>query len=439
MLWFHLILLIIFVVIGSKIGGIGIGLTGGAGVLALAATGLHTDVTKDVPWGVIGIIMPVICAIAALQVAGGMDYLVHLTEILLRKHPRQINYLAPFVTFMLTVLCGTGHTAYSVLPVIVDVSKENGIRPSRPLSIAVVASQLAIVASPISAATVAMVAILSPLNVGYLQILAVTIPTVFIGCMVGALVAARQGKELADDPVYQDRLARGLVAKSAATHSGYKPKASAIPSLIVFMIALLLAVVYATAASKQIGLISNPPMEASAAIMVIMLSCAAIICFVAKIPAQSIPDQSTFKAGMTASICILGVAWLGNMFVNNYMDAIKGAGADVLQQSPWLLAVILYFASPLLFSHAATTVAFMPVAVKLGLSAVTLLACYPAVSNYYLLPNYPTTVAAMEMDDTGSTRLGRTVFSHSFVLPGTVAIVVAVLLNFVWAPIVVGV
>lgn len=164
MIWFHLIVVLAFIIIGARLGGIGIGLAGGAGVLVLAATGLHTTATKDVPWSVIGIIMPVICAVAALQVAGGIDHLVHLTEVLLRRHPKQINYLAPFVTYMLSLLCGTGHTAYSVIPVIVDVAKERGIRPSRPLAIAVVSSQVAVAASPISAAMVALAAAMTPLK-----------------------------------------------------------------------------------------------------------------------------------------------------------------------------------------------------------------------------------------------------------------------------------
>lgn len=224
MIWLHLLIVLVFIVVGARLGGIGIGLAGGAGVLVLVATGLHTKAADDVPWAVVGIIMPVICTVAAMQLAGGIDHLVHWTEVLLRRHPGQINYLAPFVTYMLSLLCGTGHTAYSVLPVIVDVAKERGIRPSRPLSIAVVASQVAVAASPISAAMAALVVAMEPRNVGYLQCLAITIPTTFIGCAVGAVIASKQGKELADDPVYQDRLAKGLVAKSAAANDAdYRP------------------------------------------------------------------------------------------------------------------------------------------------------------------------------------------------------------------------
>lgn len=439
MIWFHLAVAIIFIIIGSPLGGVGVGLAGGAGCIVLVATGLHTKVAEDIPWTVIGIIMTVICAIAALQLAGGMDYLVHLAEVMLRKHPNQINYLAPLTTFLLSLLCGTGHTAYSVLPVIVEVAKEHKIRPSRPLSIAVVASQVAVASSPISAATLALVGVLEPLGVGYLEILAVTIPTTFIGCAVGAVVASRQGKDLIDDPIYQEREAKGLVSHNAAVaDTGWRPKRTAIPSLVAFLVALVVVVGYATVSSEEVGVLTKPPMTSSAAIMLIMLTTAMIICMMSREDVKQLTTQTTFRAGMSAAICILGLAWLGNMFVNNYMDVLTHAGASILHSAPWFLSVILYLAAPLMFSHAATTVAFMPVVAKIGLSPMVMLACYPAVANYYLLPNYPTTVAAMEMDDTGSTRVGRIVLNHPFVLPGTVSIAVTVLLGAFWAPIVLG-
>ena len=425
MIWFHLLIVLLFIIVGARLGGIGIGLAGAAGVIVLAVTGVPTA-SEHVPWDVIGIIMSVICTVAALQVAGSMDHLVHLTELLLRKHPRQIVFLAPFVTFLMSVMCGTGHTAYSVIPVIVDVSKEHRIRPSRPLSIAVVASQVGVAASPISAAMVALVIALEPLGIGY-----------FIGLAVGAVVAARQGSDLKDDPVYRERLDKGLVRPSAAVTDDYRPTRSAVPSLLIFLAALVLVVAYATVTSQEVGIISNPPMSSTLAIMTIMLTTAAVICLVARKPTASIASQDTFRAGMTATICVMGLAWLGNAFVEHYEGAISVALSGPLQALPWLAAVFFYFAAPLMFSHAATTKAFMPLMVSLGLPAVALLASYPAVANYYLLPNYPTTVAAMEMDDTGSTRVGGNVFAHPFVLPGTVSIVICVILGFLLAPLVV--
>lgn len=437
MIWFHLAVVIVFMVVGARMGGIGVGLAGGAGVAVLAATGVTVDPAEGIPWTVIGIIIPVVCAVSALQAAGGMAHLVHLTDLLLHRHPQQINYLGPFVSYVLTVLCGTGHTVYSILPVITDVSKERMIRPSRPLSMTVVASQVAIVASPISAATMVMVGVLGPLGVGYLQILAVTIPTTFIGCAVGCLVASRSGCELADDPVYQQRMAAGQVAPVRTEPADeYVAPREAVASLVIFLSAIAVVVTYATVVSDEVGLVKNPPMEGTAAIMTVMLAAAALILMVTKRDAAELTVQSTFRAGMTAVVCILGVAWLGNTFINHYLDTIEASVSDVLGSAPWLLAVILYFLAPMLFSHAATAAAFMPAAASMGMSAASMLACYPAVSNYYLLPTYPTTVAAIDMDDTGSTRVGRTVLHHPFVIPGTIAIIVTVALGFLWAPIV---
>lgn len=435
MIWVHLILVIAFIFIGARLGGIGIGLAGAAGVLVLGATGV--DITTDaIPWSVVGIIIAVICTVAALQVVGAMEHLVHLTEVLLRKHPQQITYLSPLVTFLMSAMCGTGHTAYSVLPIIVDVSKQHGIRPSRPLSIAVVASQVGVAASPISAAIVALVVALEPLNVGYLQCLAVVFPTCFIGCAVGAVVASRQGVELADDPVYQQRVKDGLVKPPTGLARNYAPQPGAVAGLVIFLVALVLAVVYATISSRQLHILEDPPMGSTAAIMLIMFAAAAI-CLTAKKPTSTIPQQDTFRSGMTAAVCIIGLAWLGNSFVTHYSDTISSALSGPLQSQPWLAAVFFYLAAPLMFSHAATTAAFMPLMVNLSLPAIALVASYPAVANYYLLPNYPTTVAAMEMDDTGSTRVGHTVFSHPFILPGTVSVVICVALGFLLAPLVI--
>lgn len=274
---------------------------------------------------------------------------------------------------------------------------------------------------------------------GYLKILAVTIPTTFIGCAVGAVVASHQGKDLEDDPVCQEREAKGLVSHNAAVgDTAWKPKRSAVPSLVAFLIALVVVVGYATISSEEVGVLSKPPMTSSAAIMLIMLATAMIICMISHEDVKQLTTQATFRAGMSAAICILGLAWLGNMFVNNYMDVLTHAGASILHSAPWFLSVILYLAAALMFSHAATTVAFMPVVAKIGVSPAVMLACYPAVANYYLLPNYPTTVAAMEMDDTGSTRVGRIVFNHLFVIPGTVSIVVTILVGAFWVPVVLG-
>ncbi len=414
--------------LGARMGSMGVGFAGGVGVLILTAgLGLKPG---NIPIDVILIIMSVITAIAAMQVSGGMDYLVSLAEKLLRKHPKQITFLAPVVTYFMTLFAGTGHTAFSTLPVIAEVAKEQGIRPSRPLSIAVVASQVAITASPISAAVVFFSGILDPFGVDYLVLLAVCIPSTFLACMVGAIVANLMGKELADDPIYQDRLAKGLVKKRGKTQIDIKPGAKR--SVMIFLMAIAAVMVYATAISDKVGLIVNPVLPRDAAIMVLMLTAAAAITIFCKLDASEISNAGTFKSGMSACVCVLGVAWLGDTFVSNHINEIKDLAGNLLQSQPWLLSVTLFFASMLLYSQGATTKALMPAALAIGVSPLTAVASFAAVSALFVLPTYPTLLAAVEMDDTGSTRIGKAVFNHPFLIPGVVTIATSVALAFLF-------
>lgn len=428
MIWLQFAVVLLFIFIGARIGGMGIGLAGAAGVIVLGLLGLPVDPIKHIPWDVIGIIGTVICAIAALQQAGGLDHLVHVTEKLLRKHPKRITFFAPVVTYFMTVFCGTGHVAFSALPVITEVAKETGIRPSKPLSISVVASQIAISASPISAAMIAMTAAVEPLGVGYITLLAICIPVCFIGCMAGAVVAHFQGCPLEDDPVYQERLKQGLIKKRETVQ--YIAKPHAVKALWIFGAALVITICYAALISKQVGIIAQPPLSRDAAIMTFMMLTALIIMIVSKEPIEQFADQSTFKGGMTANMCILGVVWLGNTFVKNYLDLIQEVGGSIVNSHPWMLAIVLFFASALLYSQASTTATLMPVAAGIGISGATMVAAFPAVTGLYLLPTYPTTVAAIQFDDTGSTRIGKFVFNHPFILPGVVSVTVSVLLGF---------
>ncbi len=407
MIWVELAIVLLFIFIGARIGGIGIGLAGGAGVIALSLIlGVPTK-QAFIPVDVILIIMSVITAIAAMQVAGGMDWLVQLAENFLRKHPERITFYAPIVTFLMTLMAGTGHTAFSTLPVIAEVAKGQGVRPSRPLSIAVVASQIAITASPISAAVVAFAAMLVPFGVDYLTLLAICIPTTFAACMVGAFVANFMGSEREILPT----------AKTAT---------------YIFLTAIILVVCYAAAISNSIGLIENPALGRNEAIMTFMLAAAAGIVLLTKIDAAQIPAASTFRSGMTACVCVLGVAWLGSTFVNAHVDGIKEVAGTLLADYPWMLALVLFFASMLLYSQGATTVALMPAALAIGVAPLTAVASFAAVSALFVLPTYPTLLAAVEMDDTGSTRIGSYVFNHPFFIPGVVTIASAVAFGFLF-------
>lgn len=428
MVGLELIIVLLAIYLGARLGGIGIGFAGGLGVLAL--TLLCQMKPGAIPFDVIEIIMAVISAIAAMQVAGGMDYLVSLAERLLRKHPRYVTFLAPLVTYCMTLLAGTGHTAFSTLPVIAEVAKEQGVRPSRPLSIAVVASQIAITASPISAAVVYFAGILEPRGIGYLALLGVAIPSTMAAIFVAALVTNFLGKELQDDPIYQAKLAKGEVTLRGSQIFEEKPGAKR--SVLLFLIGIVAVMLYATAISENVGLIQNPLLPRNEAIVVFMLTIATLICLSCKVDTSAILSASTFKSGMSACICVMGVAWLGDTFVKGHISDIQHLAGELLNNYPWMLALVLFFASTLLYSQAATTKALMPAALMLGVSPVTAVASFAAVSALFVLPTYPTLLAAVEMDDTGSTRIGKFVFNHSFLIPGTLAIVLSVAFGFLF-------
>jgi len=426
----ELLVVLFFIWLGARLGSIGIGFAGGFGVLVLGVGfGLKPGA---IPVDVILIIMGVIAAIAAMQVAGGLDYLVHIATRILKSNPKYITFLAPVVTYTMTMFAGTGHTAFSTLPVIAEVAKREGIRPSRPLSIATVASQIAITASPISAAVVFFSTELEKVGVDYVKLLMVAIPSSFLACMLGAVVTNFLGKELKDDPVYQERLAKGLVKMEAAAEERPEMPPEAKRSVLIFGICLFCVVFYAMAISSTFALIKEPILKRDDAIITFMLAAATLICLFCKVDAKNILNAATFKSGMSACICVLGVAWLGTTFVSAHMKEINVFAARLLEAYPWMLAVVIFFAAMLLYSQAATTKALMPAALALGVSPVAAIAAFAAVSALFVLPTYPTLIAAVEFDDTGSTRVGKYVFDHPFLIPGTCTIIFAVILGFVF-------
>lgn len=436
MLILQIIVLLGAIFLGVRLGGIGIGYAGGAGVLVL---GLILGMKPgNIPWDVILIIASVIAAISAMQLAGGLDYLVQIAERILRSNPKYINYLAPVVTYVLTIFAGTGHTAFSMIPVIVEVAKEQKIRPCCPLSIAVVASQIAITASPVSAAVIYMSGVLEPFGWSYPALIGIWLVTTFAGCMLTAFVMTKiQNMDLDSDPVYKERLAKGLVKiGQGAAQTELKPFAKR--SVGIFLIGVLFVVLYASAISPAIGLISPVIVPRDAAIMSLMLLVATLITICCKVDISDIASESSvFKSGMVACVCVLGVAWLGDTFVSAHTAEIKTFAADTVVAYPALLAVVFFFAAMLLYSQAATAKAITPAIVAaLGITAANpgdsgmLVASFAAVSALFVLPTYPTLLGAVQMDDTGTTRIGKWVFNHAFFIPGVLAIVFSVALGF---------
>lgn len=433
LLEFIVVLAAIF--LGVRLGGIGIGYVGGAGVLVLGLVfGMKPG---NVPWDVILIIGSVIAAIAAMQLAGGLDYLVRIAEGILRRNPKQINYLAPVVTYALTLFAGTGHTAFSMIPVIVEVAKEQHIRPCVPLSIAVVASQIAITASPVSAAVIYMSGVLEEFGWSYPLLLGIWIVTTFVACMLTAFVMTLISKmDLDSDPVYMERLAKGLVkAPNAGERPALLPHAKL--SVLIFLLGVIFVVLYASAISPAVGIIDPVVVPRDAAIWSVMFIIATLISFCCKIDVSKIGSSSVFQSGMIAVICVFGVAWLGDTFVSNHSNEIKELAAGTVSQYPALLAVVFFIAAMLLYSQAATAKAITPAIVAaLGITAANpgdsymLVASFAAVSALFVLPTYPTLLGAVQMDYTGTTRIGKWVFNHAFFLPGLIAIVFSVVLGF---------
>lgn len=419
----QLLFVLVAIVVGARLGGIGLGVMGGAGMCVLVF-GFGLEPTSP-PIDVMLMIAAVISAAAAMQAAGGLDYLVSLAERMLRKNPSHVTILSPLVTYMFTFVAGTGHVAYSVLPVIAEVARETRIRPERPLGIAVIASQQAITASPISAATVALLGLLSGFGVTLFDILKIAIPATLCGVLTGAFFSRKVGKELLEDPEYQRRVKEGMVKENAHTYNRGKTPLRAKLSVAMFILTTLLIVVFGSIPEMRPSF-GGTAVDMPAIIEILMLTAAAAIMLCCRIDGISPTRGSVFIAGMQAVIAIFGIAWLGDTFINGNMAELTASVRSIVGEMPWLFCVALFVMSILLYSQAATVRAVMPLGVALGLSPYLLIALYPAVNGYFFIPNYPTIVAAINFDSTGTTRIGKYILNHSFMMPGLVSTVVAV-------------
>ena len=431
---FQLLFVLAAIVVGARLGGIGLGVMGGIGMSVLVFLfGLEPT---SPPIDVMLMIAAVIAAAAAMQAAGGLDYLVLLAEKLLRKNPSHVTFLSPLVTYAFTFVAGTGHVAYSVLPVIAEVARDTKIRPERPLGIAVIASQQAITASPISAATVALLGLISGAGLSLFDILKVSIPATLCGVLVAAFFSRKVGKELIDDPEYQRRVKEGMIKENEHTFNKVETPLRAKLSVILFLAATFLIVLFGSIPGMRPAF-DGTPVGIPAVIEILMLSTAAIIMLCCRIDGISPTRGSVFIAGMQAVIAIFGIAWMGDTFINGNMAQLTGSIRGMVQQMPWLFCLALFIMSILLYSQAATVRAVMPLGVALGLSPYLLIALYPAVNGYFFIPNYPTIVAAINFDRTGTTHIGKYVLNHSFMMPGLVASAVAIcvgllLINLYW-------
>lgn len=430
MFYLELLVVLAAIFVGARMKGVGLGLMGGVGLFIL--TFVFGEQPTSPPIEVMLIILSVVSAAACLQASGGLDFLVSVAEKILRSNPKRLNYLAPIVCYVFTLVAGTGHVAYSVLPIISELALKTGIRPERPLSVSVIASQQAITASPISAATVALLALLAPQDITLLNILGICIPATLTGVLVAAFVSNFVGKELNEDPVYLEKLKDPeFVAELNKTVSKTSDlPASAKRSVWVFLAAVILIILFGSIPSLR-PTWEGEALDMTIIIEILMLSAPALILIVGKVRDSSLVSKgSIFRAGMEAVIAIFGIAWMGDTFIEGNYEFMETGIQTMVTNHAWTFAFALFVLSILLFSQAATVRALMPLGISLGIPAASLIAMFPSVNGYFFFSNYPTVIAAIGFDKTGTTHVGKYLLNHSFMLPGIIACVVAVLMGF---------
>ena len=430
---FQLLIVLALIFIGARVGGIGLGIYGMVGVFILVFIfGMHPG---KVPIDVMLIIASVITATAALQAAGGLDYLVGLAAKFLRKHPTHITYYGPLTTWLFCLVAGTAHTSYSLLPIISEIAKNSKIRPERPMTVATIAASLGITGSPMSAATAAVIStdLLGGQGIELKDILLVCIPASLIAILVSAFVQNRIGKELEDDPEYQRRVREGLIDPEAEAkvmeQITQKPAPHAKRAVLAFLLGVVLVVIFGSAPSLRPsfeidGVTKTLSMPET--IEILMMSIAALILIVGKANVKKAVSGNIFGAGMNAMISIFGIAWMGDTFFNGNIEFFKEHIAEIVTQYPFLFSVALFIMSIMLFSQAATVRTLFPLGIGLGISPLALVAMFPAVNGYFFIPNYPTEVAAINFDTTGTTRIGKYVLNHSFQLSGFITTFVSI-------------
>ncbi len=419
----QIVVILLAIFIGTRLKGISLGIMGGLG-LAILVFGFHLKPTTP-PIDVLLIITTVVTAAGTLEAAGGLRYLTRLADRIIRRYPHRITFISPLVVYLFTFLGGTGHTVYSLLPVIADVAKEVGVRPARPLSMAVIAAQQAAIASPVSAPTAIIVGLLAPEGLELLDILKICVPATLVGVFVATLVVNKLGKELHQDPEYLQRQHGAHVAEQLPI-TFPTPTHGAKRAVALFLLGITAIILLGSFSSLRPSW-EGQPMAMPITIEIVMLSTAALIVLLCQVNPQTIFQSKVFTAGIQAVIAIMGISWLGDTFISAHKAEITALVQAQIVQAPWKFSLILFFMSIILVSQSATIRALIPLGLALGLPATTLLAALPAVNGLFFIPNYPTVLAAVSLDRTGTTRIGKWVLNHSFMVPGLVATTTAVL------------
>ncbi|MGO9568083.1 MAG: anaerobic C4-dicarboxylate transporter [Desulfomonilaceae bacterium] len=423
MFWIEFAVLLAAIYIGIRVGGIGLGLIGGTGVTVF--TFVFGMKPGGPPIDVMLIIVAVVAASATLHAAGGLVYLIQLAERLLRKHPRNIVFLAPVCSYLLTMGVGTGHAVYMLQPIIADVAYKIGIRPERPMAVSSIASQMGITASPIAAAVTSFLAM--ALKTGYkinlVDILCVTIPATAVGVFVAALWSVSRGKDLDKDEEFQERMKDPLFRnqlEEGATVLDQEVSTKAKISVLIFFAGVLTIVLIAML--KLAPVIDKQPVSMTLIVQIVMLTAGAVILVYTRVKTAQIAGSSIFTAGMVAVIAIMGIAWMSDTFIDANKQILVAHMKSMASYYSWLFAVSMFVVSAFVKSQAATLVIMVPIGFTLGIPINLLIGMIPSCYAYFFFCFYPSDLSAINFDRTGTTRMGKYVLNHSFMIPGLIGV-----------------
>ncbi|MFN3016770.1 anaerobic C4-dicarboxylate transporter [Vibrio coralliilyticus] len=442
MLYFEFLFLLLMLYIGSRYGGIGLGVVSGIG-LVIEVFIFKMPPTSP-PVTVMLIILAVVTCASILEAAGGLKYMLQVAERLLRKNPKRVTLIAPFVTYSMTFLLGTGHAVYSIMPIIGDVALKNGIRPERPMAASSVASQIAITASPISAAVVYYLAQLADIqhDITLLSILMVTVPATLFGTLLMSLYSLKRGKELNDDPEYQARLQdpewSKRIESTTATSLDEVLPASARNAVLIFLASIITIVIIAMVPEIRTVVEGDKPIKMSVIIQMMMLCFGGVILLATKTDPRDVPNGVVFKSGMVAAIAIFGIAWMSDTYFKYAMPQFRSGIVEMVTSYPWTFALALFIVSVVVNSQAATARMMLPVGLGLGLDPALLIGLMPAVYGYFFIPNYPSDIATVNFDTSGTTKIGKWYFNHSFMSVGLIGVIGACCLGYVLGQVVIG-
>ena len=435
----QIVLILACLFYGARKGGLALGLLGGIGIVVLVFV-FKLPAGKP-PVDVMLTIVAVVSASATLQASGGLNVLLQLAEKILRRNPKWVSILAPFTTCILTMLCGTGHVVYTMLPIIYDVAIKNGIRPERPMAGASIASQMGIMASPVSVAVVSLVAFLAKAPAGskaidFVTLLSITIPSTLVGVLMIGIFSWFRGKDLDKDETFQKLIAdpekHKYVYGESATLLGQKLSRSQWTAMWIFVGAIVVVALLGAIVSLRPH-VAGKPMSMVLTIQMFMLMAGALIIVFTKTNPGDVGKSEVFRAGMIAVVAVFGVAWMADTVFEANMPAIRDALAGVVKTKPWAYAIALLIVSKLVNSQAAAIAAMVPLALSIGVPTGHVVAFAAAGYGYYILPTYPSDLATIQFDRSGTTGIGKYVINHSFILPGLIGVSSSCIVGFLLA------